>query len=86
MKIESLKEGALDTKTADLMIENCIGVMPLPLGLGLNFVINDKSYSVPMATEEPSVVAACSSTAKLIAQKAGGFKAESTKPIMIAQI
>jgi hydroxymethylglutaryl-CoA reductase len=48
------------------MIENCIGVLPLPLGLGLGFRVNDKHYTVPMALEEPSVIAACSVMAKLV--------------------
>src|SRR5699024_1423111 len=44
-------------ETADNMIENVIGTYPLPLGLGLNFLINGKEYAIPMAIEEPSVVA-----------------------------
>jgi hydroxymethylglutaryl-CoA reductase len=55
------------------MIENCIGILPLPLGLGLGFKINDKSYIIPMALEEPSVIAACSVIGKLIAEKGSGF-------------
>jgi hydroxymethylglutaryl-CoA reductase len=55
------------------MIENCIGVMPLPLGLGLGFKINGKSYMIPMAIEEPSVIAACSAIAKIIGEKGSGF-------------
>jgi hydroxymethylglutaryl-CoA reductase len=38
------------------MIENCIGKFSLPLGLGLNFLINNKHYVVPMAVEEPSII------------------------------
>ena len=68
------------------MIENCIGIIPIPLGLGLNFKINEKSYSVPMAIEEPSVIAACSSIAKLIKLKANGFQAQSTRAVMIGEI
>src|SRR5690625_942492 len=47
----------LPVETADKMIENVVGTFPLPLGLGLNFLINEKEYVVPMAIEEPSVVA-----------------------------
>ena len=47
----------LKVKTADKMIENVIGVMGLPVGLGLNFLINDKDYVVPLVVEEPSIVA-----------------------------
>jgi len=68
------------------MIENCIGVLPIPLGLGLNFKINGKNYQVPMAIEEPSVIAACSSIAKLISQTSIGFKSVCQRPIMIGQI
>jgi len=65
------------------MIENCIGIMPLPLGLGIGFTINGKSFIVPMAVEEPSVIAACSVIAKLISEHAGGFQCKSTPPVMI---
>ncbi len=83
---EILKKGGLSTDTADYMIENCIGIMPLPLGLGIGFKINDKSYLVPMALEEPSVIAACSAIAKIIGDKGTGFICQSTPPVMIAQI
>jgi hydroxymethylglutaryl-CoA reductase len=49
------------------MIENCIGIIPLPLGS--SFRINGKNFLVPMAIEEPSVIAAASSIAKLIAER-----------------
>jgi degradative hydroxymethylglutaryl-CoA reductase len=68
------------------MIENCIGVMPLPLGLGIGFKVNGKAYLVPMAIEEPSVIAACSSTAKIISEHGSGFICQSTPPVMIGQI
>jgi hydroxymethylglutaryl-CoA reductase len=67
------------------MIENVVGVMGLPLGLGMNLLVNDKQYIVPMVVEEPSVVAALSSACKLV-RAAGGFKAQSTDPILIGQI
>ena len=72
--VDTLKSGGLSINTADLMIENCIGIISIPLGLGLNFKINGKTYSVPMAIEEPSVIAACSSIAKLISSSGTGFK------------
>lgn len=81
-----LKKGGLPPETADYMIENCIGVMPLPLGLGIGFKINGKNYVVPMALEEPSVIAACSAIAKIISEKGSGFICQSTPPVMIAQI
>lgn len=81
----TLTDGGLDLKTADLMIENCIGRLSLPLGLGLYFQINDKDYIVPMCTEEPSIVAAATAAARLVKQN-GGFRAISTPPIMRGQI
>ena len=73
------------TESADRMIENVIGVIPVPLGVATNFLINSKDYLVPMAIEEPSVVAAASNAAKM-ARKHGGFKTSNTGPVMIGQI
>ena len=81
-----LSQGGLTPILADHMIENCIGIMPIPLGLGIGFVINGKDYSVPMAVEEPSVIAACSALAKIISEHGSGFICKSTPPIMIGQI
>ena len=75
----------LDLAAADRMIENVVGVMGLPLGLGMNLLVNSKQYIVPMVVEEPSVVAALSAASKLI-RKCGGFQAEATDPILIGQI
>ncbi|MBS7610702.1 hydroxymethylglutaryl-CoA reductase, degradative [Candidatus Bathyarchaeota archaeon] len=77
--------GSLELSLADRMIENVIGVMHIPLGIALNFLINGKDYIVPMAIEEPSVVAAASNAAK-IARVKGGFQASTTPPVMIGQI
>lgn len=70
---------------ADKMIENVIGRYTLPLGIGVNFLINDRDYLIPMVVEEPSVVAAVSFAARL-ARSGGGFRTGSTEPVMIAQI
>lgn len=75
----------LDVETANHMVENGIGVFALPLGLGLNLVVNGHEYVVPMAVEEASVIAAVSSAAKLVKQ-GGGFTATATEPVMIGQI
>jgi hydroxymethylglutaryl-CoA reductase len=75
----------LPIQVADRMIENAIGVIELPLGIGLNFVVNGRDYLVPMAVEEPSVIAAVSSAAKLV-RSASGFDAAADPPLMIAQI
>ena len=77
--------GALAPEFADRMIENVVGVMPLTLGIATNFQVNGKDYLVPMAIEEPSVVAAASNSAKA-ARASGGFKATATEPVMIGQI
>ena len=75
----------LKVKTADKMIENVIGVMGLPVGLGLNFLINDKEYVIPLVVEEPSIVAALSAAAKIVRSN-GGFSVSSTEPILIGQV
>jgi len=75
----------LTVQSADKMIENVIGVMGLPVGLGLNFLINDKDYVIPLVVEEPSIVAALSSAAK-VARNGGGFQVESSEPMLIGQI
>ncbi|MFO7287523.1 MAG: hydroxymethylglutaryl-CoA reductase, degradative, partial [Gammaproteobacteria bacterium] len=75
----------LDIAAADKMIENVVGVMGLPLGLGMNLVVNGKQYIVPMVVEEPSVVAALSSACKLVGS-CGGFTAKASDPILIGQI
>ena len=76
---------SLDMDKADHMIENVIGRFALPLGVAINFTINGKDYLIPMVTEEPSVVAACSNAAKM-ARPGGGFTTDYTGNIMISQI
>jgi hydroxymethylglutaryl-CoA reductase len=76
---------ALPLAVADGMIENVVGRFELPLGVATNFIINGRARLIPMAVEEPSVVAAASYMAKLAAQD-GGFQAFSDPPIMRAQI
>jgi hydroxymethylglutaryl-CoA reductase len=78
-------EGVLSSETANQMIENAVGVFGIPLGLGLNLQVNGRDYLVPMAVEEPSVIAAVSFAAK-IAREGGGFVGEADDPIMIGQV
>ncbi|MCK5428984.1 MAG: 3-hydroxy-3-methylglutaryl-CoA reductase, partial [Anaerolineales bacterium] len=78
-------ESGLTTTQADHMIENVVGLHALPMGIALNFVINGRDVLVPMAIEEPSVVAGASFMAKL-ARAGGGFNAHTTPPEMIGQI
>ena len=80
-----LNTGSLPLDMADRMIENVVGAFPIPLGIGVNFLINNRDYLIPMAIEEPSVVAAASYAAKMV-RDGGGFHTSSTPPIMIGQI
>ena len=77
--------GSLSMDMADRMIENVVGVMPTPLGISVNFLVNDRDYLIPMAIEEPSVVAAASYAAKMV-RDGGGFYTSSTPPVMIGQV
>lgn len=77
-------DGALEFETANRMVENALGTFPLPFGLAVNFVINGQEKAIPMALEEPSVIAAASNGAKLALPT--GFTASSTEPVMIGQI
>ncbi len=78
-------QGGLTAEAADHMIENVVGLHALPLGIALNFVVNGREVLVPMAIEEPSVVAGASFMAKL-ARAGGGFHAASGEPLMIGQM
>ncbi|NHJ46690.1 MAG: hydroxymethylglutaryl-CoA reductase, degradative [Asgard group archaeon] len=80
-----LQSSSLDLDTVNRMIENGVGVIPIPIGLAVNFIINNKIYVVPMAIEEPSVIAAVCNSAKLTVET-GGFKTSTTDQIMIGQI
>ncbi|MEM3030781.1 MAG: hydroxymethylglutaryl-CoA reductase, degradative [Candidatus Micrarchaeia archaeon] len=80
-----LKGCALPAETANRMIENVVGIHGLPLGIATYFTINGRDCLIPMALEEPSVVAAASHAAKL-AREAGGFHAEAGEPLMSGQI
>ena len=83
--LEPWNDGGLNMDSASHMVENGFGMHALPLGIGLNFQVNGKDVLVPMALEEPSVVAGASFMAKL-ARLGGGFIASSTAPEMIGQI
>jgi len=76
---------ALPPEIANQMIENAVGTFSLPLGLGLNLQVNGRDYLVPMAVEEPSVIAAVSFAAKIV-REAGGFTAEADDSMMIGQV
>ncbi|RKH19386.1 hydroxymethylglutaryl-CoA reductase, degradative [Corallococcus praedator] len=77
--------GTLEPVLANQMIENAVGIFSLPLGLGLNLNVNGRDYIVPMAVEEPSVVAAVSFASKIV-RESGGFVAEADESMMIGQV
>ncbi len=77
--------GVLPESIADAMTENVIAVHGLPLSVALNFRVNDRDVIVPMAVEEPSVVAAASNAARMV-RLSGGFLGEATEPVMTAQV
>ncbi len=84
-ELASLQNGGLTPDQADHMVENAAGTFGLPLGIGLNFIVNGREVLVPMAIEEPSVVAGASFMAKL-ARAGGGFIASTSEPHMIGQM
>ncbi len=81
----ALEAGGIDVTTADKLVENVLGTYALPFGLALNVQVNGKDRLVPMVVEEPSVIAAASNAARMV-RHAGGFSAEMTEALMIAQI
>jgi hydroxymethylglutaryl-CoA reductase len=82
---DAISGSGLPLEQADHMIENVIGLHSLPLGVARNFIVNGREVLVPMAIEEPSVVAGASFMARL-ARPAGGFTATTTAPEMIGQM
>jgi hydroxymethylglutaryl-CoA reductase len=70
---------------ADVMVESAVGALPVPLGVATGFVVDGVERVVPMATEEPSVIAAASYGAR-IAAPGGGFRTWSTEPVMAAHV
>jgi hydroxymethylglutaryl-CoA reductase len=84
-EVATLGEGGLSLDRANQMIENVVGVHALPLGIATNFQVNGRDVLVPMAIEEPSVVAGASLAAKL-ARAGGGFQAHASEPVMIGQM
>lgn len=78
-------DGGLSLAQADHMIENVVGLLSIPVGVATNFRIDGQDRLIPMATEEPSVVAAASNAARM-ARGHGGFTTSYTGDVMIAQI
>jgi len=84
-ELKSLRLGGIDEAGANAMVENAVGIYALPLGLALNFQVNRIDRLIPMAVEEPSVIAAASNAARM-ARQGGGFFATADKSVMTAQI
>lgn len=82
---EALATGGLELEVADRMIENVVGLLALPVGVGLHLRVNGRERLVPMVIEEPSVVAGLSNAAKMLAA-GGGVTVEATAALMIAQV
>jgi hydroxymethylglutaryl-CoA reductase len=80
-----ISKKGLSLDQADKMVENVIGLFQVPLGVATNFVVDGKDVLIPMATEEPSVIAAASNGARM-ARGGGGFITTSTEPVMRALI
>lgn len=84
-EIDALFSGGLELGQADRLVENAVGLYSLPLGIAANFTINDRDYLIPMVTEEPSVIAACSNAAKIV-RTSGGFHSGAQEPILVGQV
>ncbi|KAF9147127.1 hypothetical protein BG015_011286 [Linnemannia schmuckeri] len=76
----------LDEQIANNMIENCIGTLGMPMGLAFNFTINGSPLVIPMAIEEPSVIAAVSSAAKTISSFQGFQATAPERNMIVAQV
>ncbi|UNT56505.1 MULTISPECIES: hydroxymethylglutaryl-CoA reductase, degradative [Lysinibacillus] len=83
-EVEALKSG-ISLELADAMVENVIGHISVPLGVAANFKVNGKEVFIPMATEEPSVIAAASNAARA-AYELGGIFTSSSGTVMRGQI
>ncbi|BBM83534.1 hydroxymethylglutaryl-CoA reductase, degradative [Candidatus Uabimicrobium amorphum] len=81
----ALQKCGLSLDQANRMIENVVGTLEIPVGIAVNFLVNNREYTIPMAIEEASVVAASCKMAKIALIK-GGFHTNHTAPVMIGQI
>ena len=79
------KNQNLPENIAGKMAENHLGTFCLPFSVVPEFLLDGQEYSLPMVTEEPSVVAACSFGAKIIG-RSGGFTSDIQNRLMIGQV
>ncbi len=75
----------LQRELADVMVESAVGCMPVPLGLATGFLIDGADVTIPLAVEEPSIIAAATFAARLI-RRDGGFVTWASAPLMTAQV
>jgi hydroxymethylglutaryl-CoA reductase len=80
----AIDPGGLSLEAADGMIENVIGTYALPFAVAVNFIVDGADVLIPMAIEEPSVVAAASNAARMA--RPVGFTTTISPPVMIGQI
>ena len=83
-RFASIDPGALPLEVADGMIENVLGTYALPFAVAVNFIVDGRDVLVPMAIEEPSVVAAASNAARMA--RPSGFTTSASAPVMIGQV
>ena len=82
---DALSSTPLDRELADVMVESAVGCAPLPLGIAEGFLVDGEDLAIPMAVEEPSVIAAAGFGARLV-RAAGGFRTWASEPVMRAQV
>jgi len=82
---ESLSSTPFIQEISDAMVESAVGCSPIPLGIAEGFLVDGEEVTVPMAVEEPSVIAAAAFAARLV-RAAGGFRTWATDPVMRAQV
>ena len=80
-----IQDHNLPEAIAGKMTENHLGTFALPFSVVPEFLLDGQEYSLPMVTEEPSVVAACSFGAKIIG-RSGGFNSDIQERLMIGQV
>ncbi|HUX22170.1 MAG TPA: hypothetical protein VMW69_13090, partial [Spirochaetia bacterium] len=74
-----------DIEWADAMVESAVGFLGVPLGIATGFLIDGFLFHIPMAVEEPSVIAAATYAGSVISRD-GGFQTWATEPEMVSQI
>lgn len=79
------REAELSADSADRMIENVVGTFSLPIGVAQHLLVNGTEVITPMVVEEPSIIAALSSAAKL-SRASGGVVSIQEGSILIGQI